>query len=339
MEGLSGGFLDNVRNLTFTKSSHESDQSVSEIAVRNMVELIAALPRDNLLSFASDIRHTSIAIGVLLRTQSRLRELTVCCEPTYPGGLLGPNYVRDNLSELRSLVLHVHGTQCDVSDRLGIWFAHAPLLEKLSVVGKPVCSNSFSGWKLSTDRPLLKLRRLYLCNLTFSDTTASLPSQLCLPSLRDLRIETCSNTPTLLNAFAAAFRSSEDQSLDIFTHRSMTDGHVSTIEFLRTLKTIDHVELTSNIVHNSYFSVSTTFAQIGHTLRFLHIVNAVGTRYNTRTLNELCRVCPNLEVLSLTLVSMRQDVDDLDELQDYQLTAQDVVTVGKTKLMESLVCS
>lgn len=155
-----------------------------------MMDFIAAPPRDNLLSFTSVFRFLPVAIGILLRNQSRLRELTVWPQPNYPGGLLGPNYVRGKLSELRSLVLNVHGTRCDASDRLGVWFAHAPLMIKLFVVGTPTISNSFSGWKLSTGTPLHKLRRLYLRDVTFSETTASVPSQLCLLSLRELLILT-----------------------------------------------------------------------------------------------------------------------------------------------------
>lgn len=304
------------------------------------LQLIGAPSRDNLISFTSGFELDPHIISLLLRNQSCLRTLTVITHPKYSSGLPGSNYVRGNLSELRSLVLRVHGTQCDTYDRLGIWFAHAPILIELIVDREPKLTNSFNGWKLSTDTPLLKLRRLCLRNLTFSDTTASVPSQIYIPSLRFLIIDTCSNTSTLLNAFTVAFKSSEDRSLDTFIHESLVkDDHVSTVEFLKTLKGVDHVELKSRVLHNSYLSFSTIFAQMGHTLRFLHIGNVEGTRYNTHVLNELCQVCPNLEVLSLTLVSMRQDIDELDESEDCQLTAQDMVTLAKTKLMDSLVCS
>jgi hypothetical protein len=340
-DGPLGGFLDSIKNLSITRPIRKlTIQYLRDFRIA-FLSLLSALPRDNLISFASASGLDKEAIGVLLRTQSRLREMTIIPNPGVRNGLPGPNYVRDSLSELRSLRLGLGGTNCNPYDRLGTWFAQLSSLKELNLSGSRTTPDLhiFKGWTLPDGTPLLKLRHLRLRYVAFSTLIESLPKQLHLPSLNGLYIQACSNTSILLEALTAAYMSSEDNTLKDFSHKSVLgNDDMAAIAFLGSLKKAEAVVLKSDIA-SEYLPAPNTFAEMGHSLHCLHIsMSSTGNHYNASEISSLCKTCPNLQVLCLDLVDIKNDINDIDTLQDFQFSAPNEVSGSQLILRDALVC-
>jgi hypothetical protein len=267
--------------------------------------------------------------------------LTITPNSGARNGLPGQNYVRDSLSELRSLKLGLGGTNFNSCERLGIWFVHLSSLKKLLLIGSQATPDLhvFKGWTLLSGTPLLKLRHLHLRNVAFSTLIESLPKQLDLPSLKGLYIRACSKTSILLEAFTAAYMSTEDNNLKKFEHVSVLGSDdVAAIKFLEFLKRAEVIVLRSNVA-NEFLPAPDTFAETGHSLHFLHVsISSTGNHYSASELNGLCKSCPNLQVLCLDLFDINSDINGIDTFQDFKFSAQNGATDSHLILREALVC-
>jgi hypothetical protein len=340
-DGPPGGFLDSIKNLNIARPIRKlTYQDTRDFRIA-FLSLLGALPRDNLVSFASASALDREAIGVLLRTQSRLRELTITPNSGARNGLPGLNYVRDSLSELRSLNLGLVGTNFNSYDRLGTWFGHSSSLKKLQLIGSQASPDLhiFKGWTLLSGTPLLKLRHLHLRNVAFSTLIESLPVQLDLPFLKGLYIQACSKTSILLEAFTAAYTTCKDNNLKKFEHRSVLgNDDMAAIKFLESLKRAEAIILRSNVA-NEFLPAPDTFAETGHSLHFLHVsISSTGNHYSASELNGLCKSCPKLQVLCLDLVDINSDINGIDTFQDFKLSAQNGATDSQLTLRNALVC-
>jgi hypothetical protein len=340
-DGPPGGFLDSIKNLNIVRPIRKlTYQDTRDFRIA-FLSLLGALPRDNLVSFASASVLDREAIGILLRTQSRLRELTITPNSGARNGLPGLNYARDSLSELRSLNLGLGGSNFNSYERLGSWFVHLSSLNKLLLIGSqaPPDLHVFKGWTLLSGTPLLKLRHLHLRNVAFSTLIENLPKQLDLPSLKGLYIQGCSKTSILLEALTAAYTTCEDNNLRCFEHRSVLgNDDMAAIAFLGSLKRAEAIVLRSDVA-NEHLPPLDTFAETGHSLHFLHIsISSTGNHYSASELNGLCKSCPNLQVLCLHLADINSDINGIDTFQDFKLSAQNEVTDSQLALRDALVC-
>lgn len=329
IDGPAGGFLDSIKNLTIADPKRKLTSQGTVSFRINFLLLIGALPRDNLVLFTSGILGRE-AIGILLRTQSRLRGLEIGLKRD---GIPGLSYVRGNLSKLRSLELVLEGT--NPYNHLGTWFGHSYSLTALTIIGmyRLPSLHDFRGWTLPSDTPLLKLRLLRLRNIAFTTLIESLPQQLYLPCLKELYIQACSNTAVLLEAFTAAYMSSEHSNLEIFEQKSMlgTDD-MAAISFLGSLKT------SGAVIPRSDFP-SEYLLGPHDSLHFLNISNSsTGNRYNASELNGICRICPNLQVICLDFVEINIAINDIESFQGFQLSTQHEARELQSAIRNTLVC-
>ena len=270
------------------------------------------------------------AIGILLRTQSRLRGLEIGLKRD---GLPGLSFVRGNLSKLRSLELVLVGT--DLYNHLGTWFGYSSSLTALTLIGTYRSPNlhHFRGFTLPRDTPLLKLRLLRLRNVAFTTLIESLPQQLHLPCLRELYIQACSNTAVLLEAFTAAYMSSGHNNLEIFEHKStLGTDDMAAILFLGSLKT------SGAVIPRSDFA-SEHLSGSHHSLHFLNIsILSTGDRYNPSGLNGLCMTCPNLQFICFDFVEINIVINDIESFRGFILSTQNGATESHRALMNTMVC-
>jgi len=60
--------------------------------------------------------------------------------------------------------------------------------------------------------------------------------------------------------------------------------------------------------------------------------------YNVNELNTLSAAYPDVEVLSINLVDIRDDIDDTAVLQDFVITAENEASTAQIELKLTLVC-
>ena len=86
------GVLGNVQELEVICVDYESMTNLERATIKsNLLDLPAALPQDSLSKFSSDtFKLDRNVLGLLLRMQTKLKELVVCIDERAQNGLPGP---------------------------------------------------------------------------------------------------------------------------------------------------------------------------------------------------------------------------------------------------------
>ena len=177
------GILDNVRKLCVSSTLDVSCLMHKQLFTSILVKLLSALPRDSLSSFHSEtIPVHPDAICVLLRNQSRLREIDVIIDETSPSGLPGASHARGNLINLKKIRLDVTETEHHTYKGFGAWFAYAPQLKEMTIIGRDSGPNQFHGWTSPSPSTMINLSRLAMKDVHLTKEPATLIGHLHLPS-------------------------------------------------------------------------------------------------------------------------------------------------------------
>ncbi|KAH7411840.1 hypothetical protein DE146DRAFT_750991 [Phaeosphaeria sp. MPI-PUGE-AT-0046c] len=191
-----GGFLDSVRILHINTAGSSSSQTET-----TLLQLLSLLPRGSLQKFTADHAMECRTLGVLIRRQPHLRELSSpICRFNGNKGPPGKRYVAGNLTGLRVLTIFANNSQ----EGYDAWFLHSPLLDTLTVSGSLGGGLSiFKPW--SAEPKLKRLKSLHLDNLSFSASAGALDAWLDLRSLQTLTLRNCTRVGNFLDALATAY--------------------------------------------------------------------------------------------------------------------------------------
>jgi hypothetical protein len=161
-----------------------------------------------------------------------------------------------------------------------------------------------------------------------------------LPFLQDLLLKQCKNTAPLLQAFAVAYILSGDSQLEVFqqagAHRS--EDHTYAAWPPRALESLTTVIRSSGSGVSNYLPKPISLVEVGHTIRVLHISTALPDFcYTPDESKPLLVTCPNLGSLGINLINVRDEIDDTEAMQDFQLHSQNGATASQMISRESLV--
>jgi hypothetical protein len=339
INGPPNGFLVNVKKITLHSPSWD------RLTMTGLCRLFNAIPGHTLVSFLSHIELDRQTISALLSIQSNLQVLGLSRleQSQNLKGLPGFRYIRNNLWNLRELTISVINAFSGSHLPLETWFSHSPSLRALKICGASIPRGGrevFAGWMVSENTLSLNISHLELSYLSLTPGIKNLPARLHLPTLRILHIRKCYLASDLLYAFGTAYRSSAHRRLDefVFKSRGQEKDFNQNERFLRRLGAVKVVKLSYDALSLEYLPPPSTFETIGHAIRVLHITSSfIGNRYKVDTLENLCKMCPGVEVLCLDLVDISREIDDMDESQDFRLPAYSKVSSSLIVLRNSLV--
>jgi hypothetical protein len=170
-----GGFLHSVRILHVRPSYRLSQNNLD----MKLLQLLVSLPRNTLQKFIVTRDIDSSTLGLLIKRQPHLHELSVRIHGSPPDS----GYIAGNLSDLESLTVFVRFNQKGYD----AWFPHAHSLKSLKVQGARLNGPSFTPWL--TAQPLPNLSTLNLCGLTFAPSSGRVDRWLKLSKLTCLTIQ------------------------------------------------------------------------------------------------------------------------------------------------------
>jgi hypothetical protein len=161
-----------------------------------------------------------------------------------------------------------------------------------------------------------------------------------LPCLQDILLQQCKNTAPLLQAFAVAYILSGDGQLKVFqqavAHRS--EDHKYAAGLPRALESLTTVIMSSDSDVRNFLLKPISLVKVGHTIRVLHISTALPDFcYTPNDSKPLLVTCPNSGSLGINLINVRDEIDDTEAMQDFQLHSQNGATASQMILRESLV--
>ncbi|CAO2648641.1 Nn.00g079080.m01.CDS01 [Neocucurbitaria sp. VM-36] len=310
----AGGLLDSVRELNIV---HQEDGRVPADKDNKILQLLCVLPHNCLSGLSSIVPLHVLVVGLLLRTQTKLRRLSVpieynkqICPPP------GKRYINGNLQFMESLTIFATGHD---EDGYAAWLPDLSALRRLRVSGvnngtqhKP----SFNGWKSLALSPTLKLNKLYLRSIRLPETPSDIVKCINLPSLQKLFIMSCLNSGPFLAFVAQQLAGSTDTSaLKVLRQgRERIEGPLKHIEDL--LKSVSGLESLILDVDGANPLAISSLQSHGTSLKVLLLgfskdrgsrtanMELTDSLYAVKDLTQLVDTCPHLHVLGISLANI-----------------------------------
>ncbi|KAF2865578.1 hypothetical protein BDV95DRAFT_250453 [Massariosphaeria phaeospora] len=197
-----------VKYLTVRACQHDNHNGWPTGFEANVMRLLCALPRDALRVFDCTDGLDVIALEMLLKLQTGLRELVYKTKDVGAYRRVPrPAWIRDSFKHVRRLGVFLKRN--DGVD-FGAWLKHMPALEVLEVNGTlhrvgPVETRVFQllGWPLPP--PAIVLQSLRLNHMRLPNDVRSLYDTFAFSQLKTLEIEACTHSVGLLQHLVQEF--------------------------------------------------------------------------------------------------------------------------------------
>jgi hypothetical protein len=332
-----GGFVDCVRVLEIL-DTYESRHQLNT----KLLQLLALLPRGSLSKFIVEDKIESQTLGILIKKQSRLRELSVAIYNDH-GSIVPPNssYIARNLDCLKKLTIFANATQASYDS----WFPHMPSLETLTVQGKLSDGNSlFKPWY---SEQKLKIRSLHMDNMWFLHKSANINAWTDLSCLEKLTIRGCKNMGCFSQDVIAAYSDADSALKSLTICEEFDTPWITNLEkYLETISGLEYL----------YVSASTgrciqalSLCKNRATLRYLvmeplnkwtaRLWNDGGMEhvYKPEELIRIAKECPHIEEFGTSLVQL--DFQGWPSTEPFVWQPKATRSPREQSLVSSLVCA
>ncbi|KAF1938841.1 hypothetical protein EJ02DRAFT_514242 [Clathrospora elynae] len=295
-----GGFLDSIRNLRLSPTYDHNALS----------RLFSVLPRACLIELSAHDWVEKNTLGACLRTQPKLKKLYVpTSHQNSPCGPPDAAYTAHSLKELQELTMTVHGHSPNSYEGYLAWFPHLSELRNLKIQGgfRPNTRNHLSSWDMPVGTQPLKLYRLSISGVVLPETPATFIDSLQLDLLTVLQVWSCCNPGPLMRGLSQKFIELGHSSLKALDHFSERQaGNRGTEELLDSVDGLKRVYVTTR--QGPLVAMSCLTRQ-GLSLRLLKVSATGGPSntsqsYSSLDFESLAASCPNIELLSIGLVSL-----------------------------------
>jgi len=288
-----------------------------------LVQLLCALPRNNLRAFTSNFLLDRRTVGLILKSQTKLSEII------FPHQVLDDYYLEGNVDKLTDLTLELHKAVTKVRTNC---LAFTTALRSLAIGS--TARDAHNGKMISVfsmpklQRPL-SLRNLEICSTTIRNKEGSFGGMTDLSKLQSLLLSNCPGIAVTMEYLAKEFLECEISALKslIVRQTSTTNAEKPFHTELQTLlEAVPALETLCVTAIKAKLLPIDTICRHGRSLRYLHVdhfpnlheyisrpLNKV-ERYTPQELEKLVSSCPNIEGLSLNLVGWDFGDFDIDEI-------------------------
>jgi len=279
---------------------------------KRLLQLICVLHKDCLTKFTSSAMVERATLGLLIRSQTALTEITVPdMDANGSGATPGTAYLQGNLQKLQRLHIGVSSSNITYEH----WFRYTPALRSLTLSQSK--SESYAElrlWKPSDVPAPLLLKRLTLKKLSLPLNSSPLGRLLDLRVLKHLKISDCLDIGPILFALARNFSKMENTAL---TQLSITSDRMDEVWFKELGVLLSSFKGLETLFVSSMSPVRLNVGAIrfhGKTLRDLHVdmlnddelqrENGDMHLYTADELKCLVDDCVHLEHLGIALVEI-----------------------------------
>ena len=313
-----------IKKLDFRGNDIQSRHTRIDLSRSNrLLQLLCALPRNNLQAFRTNFLLDGCTIGLILKSQAKLSELT------FPHHVLDDHYLEGNLDKLTDLTLELHKAVTQVRTNC---LAFTTALRSLAI--RSTARDAHNGkiisvWSMPKLKRPLSLRNLEICSTTIRNREGSFGGMTDLSKLQSLLLSNCPDIAVTMEYLAKEFLECETSALRSLTVRqtSTTNAEKPCHTELQTLlEAVPELETLCVTAIKAKLLPIGTICRHGRSLRYLHVDHFPNLheyisrplekveRYTPQELEKLVSSCPNIEGLSLNLVGWDFADFDIDEI-------------------------